>query len=103
MPANLSRDRFEAAHRFVLENGRPLDGALVNFSLGQGTAEAVMVALIAFQNPDGGFGHGLEPDMRSPASTAIATASSSESNGATWHTGPKISSFTTRADSAKPV
>jgi hypothetical protein len=74
MPANLSRDRFEAAHRFVLENGRPLDGALLNFSLGQGTAEAVMVALIAFQNPDGGFGHGLEPDMRSPASTAIATS-----------------------------
>src|SRR5580698_8416318 len=74
MPANLSRDRFEAAHRFVLENGRPLDGALLNFALGQGSAEAVMVALIAFQNPDGGFGHGLEPDMRSPASTAIATS-----------------------------
>jgi hypothetical protein len=74
MPANLSRDRFEAAHRFVLDSGRPLDGALLNFGLGQGSAEAVMVALIGFQNADGGFGHGLEPDTRSPASSAIAAS-----------------------------
>jgi hypothetical protein len=74
MPANLSADRFEAARRFVLDKGRPLDGALLNFALGEGSPEAVMVALIAFQNPDGGFGHGLEPDTRSPASTAIATS-----------------------------
>ena len=74
MPANLTRDRFEAACRFVFDNGRPLDGALLTFALGQGSPEVVMVALIAFQNPDGGFGHGLEPDMRSPASTAIATS-----------------------------
>ena len=74
MPANLSTDRFEAARRFVLDHGRPLDGALLNFALGEGSPEAVMVELIAFQNPDGGFGHGLEPDTRSPASTAIATS-----------------------------
>ncbi len=48
--------------------------ALLHHGLGQGSAEAVMVALIAFQNPDGGFGHGLEPDMRSPASTGIAAS-----------------------------
>ena len=74
MPANLSRDRFAAARQFVVESGRPLDGALLNFTLGHGSDEAVMVALIAFQNPDGGFGHGLEPDTRSPASSAIATS-----------------------------
>jgi len=70
----LSRDRFEAARHFVATNGRGLDAALLAQGLGQGSAEAVMVALIAFQNPDGGFGHGLEPDTRSPASTAIATS-----------------------------
>jgi len=74
MAHTLSQDRFEAARHFVATNGRALDAALLAQSLGQGSAEAVMVALIAFQNPDGGFGHGLEPDTRSPASTAIATS-----------------------------
>jgi hypothetical protein len=74
MAHTLSRARFEAARNFIETNGRPLDLALLRHGLGESSAEAVMVALIAFQNPDGGFGHGLEPDMRSPASTAIATS-----------------------------
>jgi hypothetical protein len=74
MAHTLSRAGFEAARRFVEADGRPLDVALLRHRLGQGSAEAVMVALIAFQNPDGGFGAGLEPDMRSPASTGIAAS-----------------------------
>ena len=74
MTHTLPRNRFDAACQFVATQGRPLDAALLAHGLGQGSAEAVMVALIAFQNPDGGFGHGLEPDTRSPASTAIATS-----------------------------
>jgi len=74
MAHTLSRARFDAACGFVEANGRPLDAALLRHRLGRGSAEAVMVALIAYQNPDGGFGHGLEPDMRSPASTAIAAS-----------------------------
>jgi len=74
MAHTLSRNRFEAARTFIETNGRPLDAALLAHGLGHGSAEAVMVALIAFQNPDGGFGHGLEPDTRSPASTGIATS-----------------------------
>lgn len=74
MAHTLSRERFAAGRDFVLANGRPLDAALLRHGLGEGSAEAAMVALIAFQNPDGGFGHGLEPDTRSPASTAIATS-----------------------------
>ena len=74
MAHTLSRERAAAARDFVLTNGRPLEGALLRHGLGEGSAEAAMVALIAFQNPDGGFGHGLEPDTRSPASTAIATS-----------------------------
>ena len=70
----LSRDHFDAARQFIAARARPFDAALFAHGLGQGSAEAAMVALIAFQNPDGGFGHGLEPDMRSPASTAIATS-----------------------------
>jgi hypothetical protein len=74
MAHTLSRARFDAACGFVEANGRQLDAALLRHRLDRASAEAVMVALIAFQNPDGGFGHGLEPDMRSPASTAIATS-----------------------------
>jgi hypothetical protein len=74
MAHTLSRERFGAAREFVTSNGRPLDAALLRHGLGEGSAEAAMVALIAFQNPDGGFGHGLEPDTRSPASTAIASS-----------------------------
>jgi hypothetical protein len=74
MAHTLSRARFEAARNFIETSGRPLDGALLRHGRGGCSAEAAMVALIAFQNPDGGFGHGLEPDMRSPASTAIATS-----------------------------
>jgi hypothetical protein len=70
----LSRERFTAGRAFVESSGRALEKALLLHGLGQGSAEAVMVALIAFQNPDGGFGGGLEPDMRSPASTAIASS-----------------------------
>jgi len=33
----------------------------------------VLAALAAYQNEDGGFGHGLEPDIRTPASSVIAT------------------------------
>jgi hypothetical protein len=74
MAHTLSRTRFDAACGFVEANGRPLDAALLRHRLGRGSAEAAMVALIAYQNPDGGFGHGLEPDMRSPASTGIAAS-----------------------------
>ena len=38
--------------------------------------QGVITALSAFQNPDGGFGHGLERDFILPASSSIATAGS---------------------------
>lgn len=74
MTHTLARARFEAARSFIETNGRPLERALLRHGLGQASMDEAMVALIAFQNPDGGFGNGLEPDMRSPASTGIATS-----------------------------
>jgi hypothetical protein len=70
----LSAARFAAAREFVRETGRPLDAALLALALGEGAPDDALAALVAFQNADGGFGHGLEPDMASPASTAIATS-----------------------------
>lgn len=74
MTHTLSRSRFEAARSFVETSGRPLDAALLSQRLGDADDDAVLGALVAFQNADGGFGHGLEPDTTSPASTAIATS-----------------------------
>jgi hypothetical protein len=74
MAHKLSRERAAAAEAFVRQQARPLDVALLEQGLGAAPAEPALVALSEFQNPNGGFGHGLEPDMQGPASTAIATS-----------------------------
>jgi hypothetical protein len=70
----LTRARFAAAEAFVRDQGRPLDAELLALTLGRGSVDAALAALVGFQNADGGFGHGLEPDITSPASSAIATS-----------------------------
>ena len=70
---NLSQAAFRRAKTFVMEQGRDLDRALLAFHFEDGTADDVLTALAAYQNDDGGFGHGLEPDLRTQASSAIAT------------------------------
>jgi hypothetical protein len=74
MTVLLSNAGFHKACAFVENEGRPLDAALLRHGLGEGPVEAVLTALAAYQNPDGGFGHGLEPDLATPASSAIATS-----------------------------
>jgi len=74
MTRKLDRTRFERACEFVRSKGRLLDVELLNHSLAADNASAVLSALAAYQNEDGGFGHGLEPDLRTPNSTAIATS-----------------------------
>ena len=70
---NLSQAAFRRAKTFVMEQGRDLDRALLAFHFEDGTADDVLTALAAYQNDDGGFGRGLEPDLRTPASSVIAT------------------------------
>ncbi len=70
---NLGSDAYQRARAF-LDQGRALERAAVAHALDDGPAWQVLDALAAFQNPDGGFGHGLEPDLLSGASSAVATA-----------------------------
>ena len=70
----LTKARFAAAEAFVCEQGRPLDAALLALELGCGSPDDALAELVAFQNGDGGFGHALEPDLATPASSAIATS-----------------------------
>jgi len=74
MPTRLCRAALERARHFVAAKGRLIDAVLVQQALGEGDATDVLAALALYQNPDGGFGHALEPDLRTPASTAIATS-----------------------------
>ena len=70
----LSKERFEAAQRMIESQARPLERARFRQAFEGGSAEAVFDALGEFQNADGGFGNALEPDLRSPASSALGTS-----------------------------
>lgn len=70
----LTATRFAAARDHLFRHGRPLEQARFRFHFEGGEAATVLAALATFQNTDGGFGHALEPDLRTPASSAIATA-----------------------------
>jgi len=69
----MSTTAFDRAARFLREEARPLERALFDYHFGGGGRTAVRAALVPYQNPDGGFGHGLEPDIRAEASSVIAT------------------------------
>jgi hypothetical protein len=63
----------EAAERFMLANARLLDRHRLAFLLHGAAVDPVLDALRAYRNPDGGFGHALEPDIRAPTSEPSAT------------------------------
>lgn len=69
----LTQAAFQSAKNFIMEQGRALDQKRFEFHFENGSADAVLAALSPYQNDDGGFGHSLEPDLRTPASSAIAT------------------------------
>jgi hypothetical protein len=70
----LQRDQFERAKDFIFSEGRPLDQRLFDFHFGEAEIDSVISELIKFQNEDGGFGNALEPDLRTPLSSALATS-----------------------------
>ena len=61
------------ARTFIYRNARPIDLARWQYHFENGSAEAVVSALSTYQNPDGGFGHGLEADAINPNSSPIQT------------------------------
>lgn len=69
----LSKKHFDLARNYLNAQARPLDLALFNYHFESGSVEKVLFELMPFQNSDGGFGRALEPDIRSPSSSALAT------------------------------
>jgi hypothetical protein len=69
----LSQAAFERARQYLKTQSRPLDRVIFEYRFEQGPVEQVMHELARFQNDDGGFGHALEPDLRTSTSSALAT------------------------------
>jgi hypothetical protein len=70
----LTPEAFDRARKFLTERARPVDRALFEHDFAAGGAAALHAALQPFRNDDGGFGHGLEPDLRMPGSSTLATS-----------------------------
>jgi hypothetical protein len=62
----------DAAEQFIAARGRVLDRRRFERLFRGGEAQPVRDAVAAYRNPDGGFGHGLEPDARGPGSQPAA-------------------------------
>jgi hypothetical protein len=63
---------FDAAAGFLAASARVLDRRVFQRLFGGGAAGPVRDAVAAYRNADGGFGHALEPDCRTPASQPAA-------------------------------
>ena len=62
-----------AAENFVWSAARLVDRHRYSLLFTDGPAQRVIDALHGYRNPDGGFGHALEPDLRSPGSQPAPT------------------------------
>ena len=71
----IGRDQLKRSERYVFAQGRLLERQLYVHFFQKGRVEACLRALLAYQNPDGGFGNGLEPDLLCPDSTMIGAES----------------------------
>lgn len=70
----LNQKQFDKAVSFLKENARRLDCALFEYEFENGSRENVLRELKKYQNNDGGFGNGIEPDFRCKESSALGTA-----------------------------
>src|SRR5262249_58644100 len=62
----------DAAGGFVAAGARVLERRMFQRLFQDGPAGPVRDAIAAYRNADGGFGHGIEPDCRTPASQPAA-------------------------------
>ena len=57
-----------AAENFIWSAARLVDRHRYSMLFADGSGGRVVESLRGYRNPDGGFGHALEPDLRCPAS-----------------------------------
>ena len=67
--------RIDRALAFLDAHGRPVDAAWAAVACGRvADRRDALAALAPYQNPDGGFGHRLEPDITAPESNPFAAS-----------------------------
>lgn len=66
-------EHFNKGKDFIKTNVRKLENARFEYEFEYGNKETVLNYLKPFQNDDGGFGHGIEPDFWLPKSSPMAT------------------------------
>lgn len=69
----LSRTRQQLAEQFIVKSARPFEKQLYMHYFSGEEIHGPLRELAAYQNPDGGFGNGLEPDIRASCSSAYVT------------------------------
>ncbi len=69
----LQMSEVDALEAHLLAQARPLDWALWQVWRGRMGWEQGLTHLLPYQNADGGFGRGIEPDVWHPASSPLAT------------------------------
>ena len=75
MTKRMTQAQFQQIRRWVLRNSRPLEWARWQYWFEAGEAARIAEALGSYQNADGGFGWGLEPDCMNPQSSPYQTCS----------------------------
>jgi hypothetical protein len=66
-------ERLGDARAFIYGNARRVDRAAYEVTFEGAPATRLVDALRGYENPDGGYGHALEPDLRTPASQPLHT------------------------------
>ena len=75
----LSNAQYRKARDFILTNARMIERRLFHYHFEKGDRAGVYHAVYAYRNPDGGFGHGMEPDTASPESQPLFSIMALES------------------------
>ena len=70
---NMNKSTFARIRNWMYRNSRPLDLMRWQYHFEDGNKNSVLEVLSAYQNEDGGFGHGLEADSWNPNSAPIHT------------------------------
>ena len=74
----MHNDIFDRARKWIYFNARHIDLVRFQYLFENGSREAVLSALMEYQNEDGGFGDALEADSFNPLSSPIQTWAATE-------------------------
>lgn len=70
----LSKALLNQINDYMSTEARPLEKAIFNYYFNDSTADNILSELAIYQNSDGGFGQGIEPDFKLLQSSAMATS-----------------------------